>query len=271
MHQTHSKIENVIDYMEQNQDVMVDWMFEFFDGKYTKEQIHYYAYESGVISSKNVRAGVARLAEEFNGLSDRETDTIRKWYTETDFYVFDLLPYNGGPMFREKCQEVVSIIKKFGIKSVIDFGGGLGVMAIYLRQNTDCKVYYSDLKDGITYNFAKFLMRKFEIDDIEMLGDTELFDSDIHVDCILATDCFEHIPNMEETFFKLTRHSFRIFHDSTFYTDTIFPQHVYTPSQLDFLNMCALHNYLPSRESSKLLNRVYLRIDPDGQLKIIPV
>ena len=264
-------IKNVIDYMEQNGSIMVDWMFEFFGGKYTREQIHYYTYENGESSNKSVRNGVARLAEEFNGLSDKQTDTIRNWYTETDFYVFDLLPYNGGPMFREKCEEVAALIKKLNVKSVIDFGGGLGVMAIYLRQNTDCKVYYSDLKGGVTYNFAKFLMNKFEIDDVEMLGDSELFDSDLQVDLILATDCFEHIPNMEETFSKLTNHSYRIYHDSTFYTDAIFPQHVYTPNHLEFLNMCAMHNYLPSNLTQKLLNRVYLQIDATGQLRILPV
>lgn len=262
---------HIIDYMEKNSDIMVDWMFEFFNGKYTKEQIHYYTYENGESANKSVRNGVARLATEFNDLKDRQVDTIRTWYTETDFYVFDLLPYNGGPMFREKCEEVATLIKKLDVKSVIDFGGGLGVMAIYLRQNTDCKVYYSDLKGGVTYNFAKFLMNKFEINDIEMLGDSELFDSELQVDLILATDCFEHIPNMDDTFSKLTAHSFKIYHDSTFYTDAIFPQHVYTPNHLQFLNMCAVHNYLPSQHTPKLLNRVYLQINDNGQLTIIPV
>lgn len=261
-------METVIDYMENNSDIMVEWMFEFFEGKYTKEQIRHYTFEYGEGTDKSVRKGVRELANQFNSIENKNTDTIRQWYIDTDFYVFDLLPYNGGPMFREKAEEIVKMISQHNIKSVIDFGGGLGVMAMYIRQTTNCKVYYSDLKDGITYKFAEFLMSKFNITDIEMLGDTEFFNSDLQVDCILATDCFEHIPNMEETFEKLTQHSYKIYHDSTFYTDNIFPQHVYTPKYLEFLNMCALHNYLPSQSNMKLLNRVYLQISDNGQLQI---
>lgn len=258
-------METVIDYMEKNQDVMVDWMFEFFGGKYTTEQIKYYAYK---YDESSIREGVKELAKEFNQIRTKDTDNIRKWYTDTDFYVFDLLPYNGGSMFREKAEEIVQLIKTHNIRSILDFGGGLGVMAMYLKQNTDCKVYYSDLKDGVTFKFAKFLMNKFNITDIPMLGDTEFFESDLQVDCILATDCFEHIPNMEETFTKLSNHSYKIYHDSTFYSDKIFPQHVYTPNLLDFLNMCALHNYLPHPNDTKLLNRVYLNIDEKWNIRI---
>jgi hypothetical protein len=262
---------NIIDYIEQNQEVMLDWMMEFFGDKYTREQLYQNTYGSGRISGSGIRNGTVQLADEFNSLPDREVDTIKNWYGETDFYIFDLLPYNGGYMFKEKCDEVISLIKRFDAKTVIDFGGGIGVMAIYLRQNTDCKIYYADIKDGVTYRFAKFLMGKFGIDDIGMFGDAELFASDVKADLLLATDCFEHIPNMEETFSNLTNLSYRIYHDSTFYTDAIFPQHVYTPNHLEFLNMCAMHNYLPSEGSPKLLNRVYLHIDPTGQLKIVPV
>lgn len=261
-------MENVIDYMEKNSDIMVDWMFEFFEGKYTREEIQRYTFEYGEGDEKSVRRGVSKLASEFNSIEEKTTDTIRDWYINTDFYVFDLLPYNGGPMFREKAEEILKMISANNIQTVLDFGGGLGVMAIYLRQKTNCKVYYSDLKGGVTYKFAEFLMKKFEITDIPMLGDQEFFESDIRVDCILATDCFEHIPNMEETFEKLAQHSYKIYHDSTFYTDKIFPQHVYTPSYLDFLNMCAIHNYLPSSNNIRLLNRVYLQISQDGNLRI---
>lgn len=261
-------METVIDYMEKNPDIMVEWMFEFFQGKYTKDEIRRYTYEFETGNEKSVRVGVKELANQFNKIENKNTDTIREWYTETDFYVFDLLPYNGGPMFREKAEEIVKIISDNNIKSVLDFGGGLGVMAMYLKQNTNCEVYYSDLKDGVTYQFAKFLMKKFNINDIPVMGDYELFNSDLKVDCILATDCFEHIPNMEETFEKLTNHTNKIYHDSTFYTDKIFPQHVYTPTYLDFLNMCALHNYLPVHGNPKLLNRVYLQLTNDGQLTI---
>lgn len=261
-------MQTVIDYMESNPDIMVDWMFEFFEGKYTKEEIRSYTYEYGTGPDKSVRKGVRQLSNEFKNIKDKSTENIRDWYINTDFYVFDLLPYNGGPMFRKKAEEVVELVRQHNISSVLDFGGGIGVMAIYLAQHTDCKVYYVDLKGGVTYKFAKFLMDKFNITNVNMMGDAEFFDSNLRVDCILATDCFEHIPNMDETFEKLTHHSYKIYHDSTFYSDDIFPQHVYTPKYLDFVNMCAMYNYLPNMQNGRLLNRVYLNFSQEGNLEI---
>lgn len=257
--------------MRNNEDTVADWMVEFFGGKYTKDEIIKYAYTIDEESVGRVRYGVDALAKEFSKLPDKDNDTIRQWYTDTDFYVFDLIAWNGSEMFREKAERVVEIIKQNNYKSIVDFGGGLGVLSIFIQQHTDCKVYYVDLKDGVTYNFAKFLMNKFNISNIEMMGDQEFFASDVHVDCIFAMDCFEHISNMEETFGKLTEHAYRIYHDSTFYSDATFPQHVYTPEALDFVNMCALHNFLPVQGDMRDLRRVYLKFDQQGNLGMVSI
>ena len=262
---------HVIDFLIKNEDLVADWVTEFFDGKYTKEQVVHYGWTFGDESVGKAKYGVVELAKEFTELPDKDNNTIRQWYTDTDFYVFDLISWNGCQMFKEKAERVVEIIKQNNFKSVVDFGGGLGALSIFIRQQTDCKVYYVDLKDGVTYNFAKFLMNKFNITDIEVLGDQEFFNSNISVDCVFAMDCFEHIPNMEETFGKLTEHTYRVYHDSTFYTDATFPQHVYTPQILDFLNMCAMHNFLPSREDARMMNRMYLQFDQQGNLSVLPV
>jgi 2-polyprenyl-3-methyl-5-hydroxy-6-metoxy-1,4-benzoquinol methylase len=254
----------IIETLEKNQELQVELVHEFFDNKYTKDEVRKYLFD---YAKKSVRHGVQKLSDEFNSIEDKNTDTIKKWYTETDFYIFDLLPYNAGPMYLEKINEVQSLVKQHNFRSVLDFGAGLGIGCMSLAKYTDATIYYVDLKDSITSKFAKFLANKLNITNIIFLDDEEFFNSDIKVDLITSLDCFEHIPNMEEIFDKLVEHTHVIFHDSTFYSDDIFPQHVYTPTMLDFINMCALRNFLP-KQTSKLLWRAYFSFDDKGQLQV---
>lgn len=256
---------DIITYMEQNPSMLTDWAHEFFAGKYTPEETHMYMWEKG--ENSNVRKGVLKLAEEFNNLETKDVDGIRQWYADTDFYIYDLLPFNGGPMFREKADVILKLITDSNFKTVTDFGGGLGILSLYIALNTDCVVYYVDLPNSVTGRFAKFLIEKLGVKNIHLLTDEEYFASDITTDCIIATDCFEHIPNMEETFDKLIEHSYVIYHDSTFFTDQYQPQHVYTPKYVDFLNMCALRNYLP-KQDPRLLVRSYLQFNESGQMNV---
>lgn len=258
---------DVIGYINDNQDIVVDWVFEFFSGKYSREQVKDYLYTIEIDGMP--RKGVAKLSNEFRQLETKTTETIRNWYTDTDLYVFDLLPWNGCNMFKEKADTIIDLIKQNNYKSVTDFGGGLGILSTYIVKNTDCKVVYVDLKDSVTFNFAKYFINKYDVKNIEIFGDEEYFGSNIVTDCIISTDCFEHIPNMEETFNKLIRHSNAIYHDSTFNSDYWSPQHVYTPTQLEFLNMCAKYNFLPNRDNIKILHRVMLQFDETLNLQIL--
>jgi 2-polyprenyl-3-methyl-5-hydroxy-6-metoxy-1,4-benzoquinol methylase len=254
----------IITNLEKNTELQIELVYEFFNGKYSKDDVKKYLFE---YARKSVRHGVQKLSDEFNTIENKNTDTIKQWYTETDFYIFDLLPYNAGPMYLEKVNEVQSLIKKYNFKSVLDFGAGLGIGSMSWAKYTDATIYYVDLKDSITSKFAKFLMDKLNITNVVVMNDEEFFNSDLRVDLITALDCFEHIPNMEETFDKLIEHTNVIFHDSTFYSDDIFPQHVYTPPVMEFINMCALRNFLP-KTNMKLLWRAYLQFDTNQNLQI---
>jgi len=257
---------DIITYIDENKDLMVDWVHEFFNGKYSREEVNHYLY--GVETDGMPRNGVVKLSDEFNNLKVKTVDSIRQWYSDTDYYVFDLLPWNGCNMFKSKADVIVELIKKNGYETITDFGGGLGVLSAYISLKTNCKVVYVDLKDGVTFKFAQFLMNKLKINSVTIMGDEEYFSSDIVTDCIIATDCFEHIPNMQETFEKLIQHTNVIYHDSTFFSDKWSPQHVYTPKQLDFLNMCALYNFLPDQNNIKLLYRIALQFDENFNLSL---
>jgi hypothetical protein len=257
---------DVIDFIIENQDTMVSWVHEFFEGKYTEQQVRDYLYH--IDTARNApRMGVEVLANEFTNLEEKTTESIKQWYSDTDFYIFDLLPWNASNMFRAKVLEVKNLIDTQGLKSIVDFGGGIGMNAIYLSKNTDCKIYYVDLPNSVTSRFAKFLMNKFGVTNVEMMTDEEFFSSNLFVDAVVAMDCFEHIPNMEETFDNIIEHTHVVFHQSTFHADKWSPQHVYTPNMLDFINMCALRNYLP-RGNPELLWRSYIQFDNQGNLKV---
>ncbi len=260
---------DIIQYIIDNPEVVTDWVHEFFDGKYTREEVVDYLY--GIEEDGMPRRGVVQLSKEFNSLADKNTESIRKWYSDTDFYVFDLLPWNASNMFKAKADAIINLINTNGYQSVTDFGGGLGIMSIYIRANTKCKVTYVDLKDGVTFKFAKFLLNKLNVDGVDVLGDEEYFSSSLKTDCILATDCFEHIPNMGETFEKLTAHANTIYHDSTFHADKWSPQHVFTPTQIEFLNLCANYNYLPDPNNVRLLYRMRLQFTPAGEIFLTKV
>ena len=254
----------IITKLENDQELQIELVYEFFNGKYTKDEVKTYLFD---FAKQSVRHGVQKLSDEFKSIEHKNVDTIKKWYTETDFYIFDLLPYNAGPMYLEKVNEVQNLIKQHNFKSVLDFGAGLGIGCMSWAKYTDATIYYVDIKDSITSKFAKFLMNKLDVNNIVIMNDVEFFDSNLQIDLITALDCFEHIPNMEQIFDKLIEHTNTIFHDSTFYTNDIFPQHVYTPRMLDFINMCALRNFLP-KQNGKLLSRVYLTFDSSGTLQV---
>lgn len=250
---------DIINYINDNPDDVIDLVFEFFSGKYSREQVKDYLYT--IEKDGMPRKGVVELSNEFKKLDNKTTEGIRNWYIDTDFYVFDLLPWNGCSMFKDKVDSIIQFIKVNNYKTITDFGGGLGILSSYIVKNTDCKVIYVDFKDGVTFNFAKFFINKYNIKNIDIMGDEEYFNSTISTDCIISTDCFEHIPNMQETFVKLIQHSNTIYHDSTFGSDYWSPQHVYTPTHLEFLNMCAAYNFLPDPNNIKILYRMKLQFD----------
>jgi hypothetical protein len=240
----------------------IELVTEFFAGKYTREEVRHYLYAA---DPNRPRAGVLKLVDEFQHVDRESNADVRQWYQDTDFYVFDLLPWNGAGQFGAKVTAAANIIQQYGFNTIVDFGGGLGTAIARLHELDPSKTYvYVDLKDGVTFRFAKFLFEKLRIaDKIVMMGDEDFFASDYVVDCILATDCFEHIKNLEETFDKLIEHSNVIFHDSTFFSDQYSPQHLQTRGMLWFANVAAQRNFI-ARDDDRLLWRVMLQYIPVG-------
>ena len=250
----------------QDKSYQIDLVTEFFDGKYTREQVEDFLFTEVDNEGQNIRKGVKVLADEFIDefgmgklATDTETDSkVRDWYEATDFYVFDLLPWNTCGSFQDKLQYTKDRLNELESKTIVDYGGGLGIVSIALHEtgNFD-KIYYVDLKGSVTYGFAEFLINKLGLKDkIIMMGDTEFFESDLFVDCIVSNDCFEHICDLETCIDELVKKTNLIVHDSTFQTDHHTPQHLHSQGMDWFLQLMLDRYFLILNGDPRLLSKI---------------
>lgn len=221
----------------------IDLVHRFFDGKYTEQEVNSLLYDLVGDKTQHVRKGVHLLSEEWN-------NHISKFYEATDYYIFDLIPWNGCGMYKPHVEKVINIITKLHDStqpySVLDFGGGVGTLCIALSQNIpELDIFYVDLGKSVTYKFAKFFMNEINVH-IKMMDVQEFFDSELCVNFIAALDCFEHLPNLERVLDKLTQRTTHIYHNSTFVSSAVQPQHIETRGLSWFLNAMAERNFAPN-------------------------
>ena len=236
-----------------NVDVQIDIVHEFFDGKYTIDEVRDYLTIKDVVEDPNFKDGrkidrpTLKLAQEFRDLKNKDYLSVQEWYRETPYYLFDLLKWNVTEMFAMKFEHIDNSIKKYNINSIIDFGGGIGIPSMFLIEASGIqvdKLVYVDLKGSPTFNFAKFLFNKFEFD-IKMMDPEELYKSDIKTDACLALDVFEHIVNIEYHLSMISKKASYFINFNEFTADTVQPQHIHTFGNFGFAQLCLQHHYLP--------------------------
>ena len=262
---------DIITMINKDEERGIDIIFRFFEEKYTKADIRSLLFDTQKYGNLTIRRGVAELAEEFNKLQVKDNNEIRKWYTDTEFYIFDLWPWNGCSMYEDKVKLISEYLIPFKPTTIVDFGGGLGTACIYYRERfPDAKIIYVDLKDSITMKFAKFFIKEMNVQNVEFMSDQEFFDSNVIASVITSTDCFEHISNLEETMYKLAEHTNVIIHDSSFMSEEVSPQHVQTNGMLWFVNVMSAMNFLPVRVMNVLV-RHKIVFNQNMELAIVPV
>jgi hypothetical protein len=260
---------NIIEQLS-NQDFATDLVYRFFEGKYTEKEVRSLLFDLVGDEKKHIRRGVYTLAQEWkNTVNPDDEESIRKFYERTDYYIFDLVPWNGSGMFSPNVQSVINVINKLKIASVLDFGGGIGTLVIALAQEVPEleEILYVDLLHSVTSHFAQFFMEEMGVaDQITILDVQEFFDSDVKANLITALDCFEHLPNLETVIDELTSRTGHIYHDSTFRAYDTSPQHIETRGDLWFLNLMASKNFLPNpqggNQNFKWLSRCSLKFAP---------
>ncbi len=125
-------------------------------------------------------------------------ESVLNFYRETDSYLYELMAANHIAQTLFTFSVMIERMKALGVKSVLDYGGGVGTLSILLV-HSGFDVTYAELPSK-TASFAKrrFLQRGISISTIELAGDERNDLSspvlkDRNFDCILSTEVFEHV------------------------------------------------------------------------------
>ena len=241
-----------------NEDTCIELVHEYFNGKYSKDEVKKLLYEFNPFGSLTVRRGVQKLSEEWNKLNPRSTREIENWYETTEFYIFDLLPWNACEMFTAKMDAIYPILEKYEVKSLVDYGGGLGITTFLLHERfPDMKITYCDFEESHQCKFFKFLMKKLYNNGelFKVHGVPRLLAEQLRTDAVLAMDCFEHIPDLKQTIQLLSEFTNLIIHDSTFHRNEAQPQHVNDKGEVWFINLMLEHNFFMPEQDFRVFRK----------------
>lgn len=109
-------------------------------------------------------------------------------YTKSDIYLYDLTFWNIQPDFHSRLRPVI----KMTDGRVLDFGGGIGTLSLFLARN-GVEMFHYDLP-GPLLEYAKWRAKRHnaKITFIENLDDyVEQFD------LVIAIDVLEHLPTFD--------------------------------------------------------------------------
>ena len=139
-------------------------------------------------------------------------DRIAKFYKQTTNYIYELGEWH---LFvdnkRESDQQLVADMQKKQPKNILDFGGGVGLMAVPLAR-AGFDVTLADL-DGTSLDFAKFRADRHG-DKLKIWkSDVEPMPPDAKYDVILALDVLEHLP--KETLHQIVDKLVKLKHAKT--------------------------------------------------------
>jgi 2-polyprenyl-3-methyl-5-hydroxy-6-metoxy-1,4-benzoquinol methylase len=139
-------------------------------------------------------------------------DRIAQFYKQTANYIYELGEWH---LFvqnkRESDVALVEEMKQKRPKNILDFGGGVGLMAIPLAR-AGFDVTLADL-DGTSLDFAKFRADRHG-DKLKIWkSDVEPMPPDAKYDVILALDVLEHLP--KETLHQIVDKLVKLKHAKT--------------------------------------------------------
>lgn len=118
-----------------------------------------------------------------------KTDPI-EYYRETDLYIYDLTFYMSILQEQGFYEWFKKVLKDFQIKSILDYGGGCGEIAILACQ-ANIKTDYLEIEESQTLEYAKYRFKKYNVNP-KIFG---LKDEIGTYDLIIIMDVLEHIEN----------------------------------------------------------------------------
>jgi 2-polyprenyl-3-methyl-5-hydroxy-6-metoxy-1,4-benzoquinol methylase len=123
-------------------------------------------------------------------------DRIKAFYKQTRNYIYELGEWHLFVQNKyESDVQLVEDMRKLKPKNILDFGGGVGMMAMPLAR-AGFDVTLADL-DGTSLDFAAFRAKRHAVKLKIWKSDVEQQAPDAKYDVILALDVLEHLPKDE--------------------------------------------------------------------------
>lgn len=131
------------------------------------------------------------IANEWNALNPQSPQEIANFYKKTENYLFNLVIWHESGDREPFYLDLIKLINKFNVKSVVDFGCGVGTDSLSLIE-LGMKVSMVDY-DCPTTQFLKWRLKKRNL--IGDFIDVEKVMKLPEVDLFWAIDVLEHLPD----------------------------------------------------------------------------
>lgn len=143
------------------------------------------------------------------------------YYKKTDYYIYDLTCHQE--FFTDNIKKILLTSKQYKIKKALNFGGGIGELAIKLEK-MGIKVDFLEIKNSQTMKYALWRFKKHKVNPKILNENSRLR---LEYDAIYLFDVLEHIKNPQsliKKFAKITKYLFDNPGQMPF--NLWFPQHI---------------------------------------------
>lgn len=169
---------------------------------YKKELESFLGKKIGSFDEEYIRISKSCEGEEDALYACGDRDKISGYYSRTQKYLFELLRWEATYDKQENFKRVQLFLQNHKLKNILDFGGGIGGLCIYLDER-GFKCDYADIA-GLTFDFAqyRFLRRKSSVRSFNLL---EGWPADGSYEAICTYDVLEHLPSLPEKIERISR------------------------------------------------------------------
>jgi 2-polyprenyl-3-methyl-5-hydroxy-6-metoxy-1,4-benzoquinol methylase len=182
---------------------------------------------------ERMKKGSEPLKEEWNTWEKEgkmTPDRITKFYKQTTNYIYELGEWHlFVPNKRESDLALVELMRTTKPKNILDFGGGVGLMAVPLAK-AGFDVTLADVA-GTSLEFAQFRAKRHGLPMKFWKADLDAAPPDAKYDVILCLDVLEHLPkeilhDVVDKLVKLKHKGTQVIMSAPFGRTSVHPMHM---------------------------------------------
>lgn len=185
---------------------MSDAITETYDGQTIQDLAQFTGFEPEICIQRLQSYQLEEMAEAWWMVQPRSPEDIRRFYEDTDLYVWELTNWTSSAAYDKYWNMVDALIKRFPphrYPRVIDYGSGVGAVALRLAE-AGYQVTLADVA-GKTLEYAEFRMRRrgYQFESVRIMDERPKLPHDY--DIFISFDVFEHIPHPDHLLMHLMR------------------------------------------------------------------